>query len=162
MLAILVSVGLVAGAFDEEPTQSSTPTSSPVAIGEVEAVTLASGDEATVAVPVQVAEGHRVQANPASSEFLVPLQLEIDKVDGLDFGEPSYPMGEPYLLEGEDEPLSTYVGEFEVVVRVAAVEDAAPGEYWASGKLHFQACNSRMCLFPSSVPFELLLVVANP
>jgi hypothetical protein len=163
ILAILMLVGLVAGAFDEESIQSSTPTpSSPVAVGEVKVVTVASGDEATITVPVQVADGHRVQANPASNEFLVPLQLEIEEIDGFAFDEPIYPMGEPYLLEGDDEPLSTYVAEFKVVVRVAVEKDTAPGEYVVSGTLHFQACNSRMCLFPSSVPVELLLVVAAP
>jgi hypothetical protein len=163
ILAILISVGLVAGAFDEESIESSTPTpSSPVAVGEVEVVTVASGDEATIAVPVQVADGHRVQANPASNEFLVPLQLEIEAIDGFTFDEPIYPMGEPYLLEGDNEPLSTYVGEFKVVVQVEAAEDATPGEYRAFGELQFQACNSRMCRFPSSVPVELLLVVAAP
>ena len=165
IVAILFSVGLAVGVWGEEAPQSSTPASdstSPVTVGEMEAVTVVSGDEATVSVPVRVADGHRVQANPASNEYLVPLQLDIEELDGLEFGEPIYPRGEPYLLEGDDEFLVTYVGEFEVVVRVAAANDAAPGEYRARGELKFQACNSRMCLFPSSVPVELLLVVAAP
>ena len=163
--AILISVGLMAGVGAEEASQSSTSTSdptSPVTVGEMASVTLAPGDEATVSVPVRVADGHRVQANPASSEYLVPLQLDLEELDGLEFGEPIYPRGEPYLLEGDDEFLITYVGEFEIAVAVAAANDAAPGEYRARGELKFQACNSRMCLFPSSVPVELLLVVAAP
>ena len=52
--------------------------------------------------------------------------------------------------------------DVEIAVAVAAANDAAPGEYRARGELKFQACNSRMCLFPSSVPVELLLVVAAP
>lgn len=164
IVAFLITVGFVAGVGGEEPSQSSTPTSassSPVAVGEVEAVTILSGEKATVTVPVQVADGHRVQANPASSEFLVPLQLEIGKVDGLTFGPPVYPESEPYLLEGSDEPLVTYVGEFEVVVPVFAAEETVPGEYLVSGELHFQACNARMCLFPAFVPVELQIVVSE-
>ena len=165
IVAILISFGLAGGLGGEEPAQTSTPTSassSPVTVAEFEPVTIPSGEKARVTVAVRVADGHRVQANPASNEFLVPLELEFEEVEGLEFGEPIYPDGEPYLLEGDDEFLSTYVDEFLITVEVAAAAGVAPGEYRVSGQLRFQACNSRMCLFPSSVPVELPLVVPAP
>jgi hypothetical protein len=125
----------------------------------MEPVRVAAGGRSIVRIAVQVAGGHRVQANPASNEFLVPLRIEIESVGGLDFGPPVYPEGEPYLLEGSDEVLMTYAGEFEVIVPVSAADAAAPGGYAISGELHYQACNSRMCLFPASTSVELQIVV---
>jgi hypothetical protein len=122
-------------------------------------VKMVDGSSSFARIPVQVADGHRVQANAASNEFLVPLQLEIEEADGLVFGPPVYPEAEPYRLEGADEDLDTYAGEIEVVVLVSTTDNAAPGDRNVVGRLHFQACNARMCLFPASVPVELQIVV---
>jgi hypothetical protein len=162
---ILISLGLTVGVGSGKPSPEPTPTATPplaVTIGAVAPVRIFVGHETTITIPVRVADGHRVQANPASNEFLVPLQLEFEEVDGLVFGPAVYPKSEPYLLHGSEEVLETYVGELEVEMWVSATEGAAPGEYRASGELRFQACNSRMCLFPSSVPVELSLVVTAP
>jgi hypothetical protein len=70
-------------------------------------------------------------------------------------------MSEPYLLEGSDELLFTYAGEFEVVIPVSATEAAEPGDHSLVGELRYQACNSRMCLFPASVRVELEIVVSK-
>lgn len=164
IIAILLAVGWVGGAQSEEPSPSPTPTAAaagPVTIGVVETVMVATGNGSTVRVPVRVADGHRVQANPASNEFLVPLTLGIEDSDGLVFSPPVYPMSEPYLLEGSDELLFTYAGEFEVVIPVSATEAAEPGDHSVVGELRYQACNSRMCLFPASVRVELEIVVSK-
>ncbi len=160
IIAVLFAAGLAAGAGGEEA--SSTPTSAgPVTVGEVAPLKVAAGASSAVNVGVRVADGHRVQANPASNEFLVPLSIEIEDIDGFVFGPPGYPESEPYLLEGADEFLNTYVGEFSVVVPVSATEAAAPGHHRVVGKMRYQACNSRMCLFPASVAFELEIVVSK-
>ena len=156
----MLAAGWVAGAQGDEP--SPTPAAAgPVTVGDETSVTVAAGASSTVHVPVRVADGHRVQANPASNQFLVPLELDIDDQEGLVFAIPAYPKAEPYLLDGADEVLMTYAGEFEVIVSVAAADDAAPGDHIVSGELHYQACNSRMCLFPASLGFELRIVVSE-
>ena len=109
----------------------------------------------------RISSGVRVMSNPASSEFLVPLEILLEDSDGLVFGPPTYPDAEFYLLEGEDEPLLTYVGTFEVVVPLAVDEDATPGEHTVPAELRYQACNSRMCLFPESMEIELVIVVSS-
>jgi len=159
IVAILLASGWVAGAKGEEP--SPTPAAAgPVTVGEVAPVKITTGASSIVHVPVRVAEGHRVQANPASNDFLVPLKIEIEDCNGLVFGPPVYPEAEPYRLEGTDEDLSTYVGEFEIVVPVSATDAAVPGHHSVLGKLHYQACNRRMCLFPASEWVELQIVVS--
>jgi len=161
VLATLLIAFWAAGAHSADP--SSTPSAAGhVAVGPIGPVALAAGESFAVHVPVRVADGHRVQANPASSEFLVPLELDFTALEGLLMGEPTYPLAEVYLLEGSDEPLLTYSGEFEVIVTVTAADDVPPGEIAVPAMLHYQACNSRMCLFPASVPVEVQIVVSAP
>jgi DsbC/DsbD-like thiol-disulfide interchange protein len=158
IVAIVLAAGWVFDAQAAEP--SPTPAAEgPVTVAEVAPVKITAGASSAVHVPVRVADGHRVQANPASNEFLVPLQVEIEDSDGLVFGPPIYPEAEPYRLEGADEDLDTYAGEIEVVVPVSATATAAPGDHSVMGQLRYQACNPRMCLFPASVPVELQIVV---
>lgn len=160
IVAILLVTGWVAGAQGEEP--SPTPaTAGPVTVGESAPLQITAGASSTAGIPVRVADGHRVQANPASNEFLVPLTLEIDDVGGLVFGPPAYPEGEAYRLEGADEDLQTYAGEFEVIVPVSVTDAAAPGLRRVVGELHFQACNSRICFFPATVAVGLEIVVSK-
>jgi hypothetical protein len=106
---ILISLGLTVGVGSGKPSPEPTPTATPplaVTIGAVAPVRIFVGHETTITIPVRVADGHRVQANPASNEFLVPLQLEFEEVDGLVFGPAVYPKSEPYLLHGGEEVLS--------------------------------------------------------
>ena len=157
---MLTAVAASAELFSD-PTP--TPTArGPVTVGELAPIRIADGASETINFEIQVAEGHRVQANPASSEFLVPLEIVIEDRDGLVFGPPTYPDPELYLLEGEDEPLLTYAGSFKVVVPVALEEDAAPGELTVPAELRYQACNTRMCLFPESIEVALRIVVLTP
>jgi hypothetical protein len=158
---MLLAVGWVAGA--KAPEQSPTPAAEgPVAVGEVAPVTVTASAPSTIEVSVRVADEHRVQANPASNELLVPLKLEIEDSHGLLFGPPVYPEAEPYRLEGADDDLDTYAGEIEIVVPVSVTGDATPGRRTVVGTLHYQACNPRMCLFPASAPVQLQIVVSPP
>jgi DsbC/DsbD-like thiol-disulfide interchange protein len=83
------------------------------------------------------------------------VDLEIEAVDGIEFGDPVYPKGQPYRLQGTDEDLSTYQGDIEIVVAVTATEAAPVGRRDIHGELRFQACNSQVCLFPASVAVTL-------
>ena len=61
-----------------------------------------------------------VQANPASDEFLIPLQIEIEPRDGVRIGDPRYPPGEAHRLGGTDSDLLIYDGAFELSVPIMA------------------------------------------
>lgn len=136
-------------------------TSDPVVtIQTPEAVTLAAGGKAEACIRVSVAAGYHIQANPASSEFLVPARLELKARGGVHPGEPIYPPGQPYRLEGTNSDLMTYQGTFEIVVPLEARELARLGNRTLQGVLRHQACDERSCLFPGSVPVKLTVQVA--
>lgn len=122
-------------------------------------VTLVVGEVAEARITVVVAEGYHIQANPASSEFLVPARLELKARGGVRPGRPVYPPGQSYRLEGTSDDLMTYEGAFEIVVPLEASESARPGNRILQSMLHYQACDARSCLFPTSVPVKLTVRV---
>ena len=128
-------------------------------ISQEAALPIAPGGSAERCLKVVVSPGYHVQANPASDEFLIPLQLEIEPRDGLRTGDPTYPPGQPHRLEGTDADLLIYEGTFEVLMPIMAEVSAVPGEYVLDGSLRYQACDSRSCLPPTSVPVEIAVRV---
>lgn len=165
IIAILAAAGSLSVACAEgrlDPPAPATVAGQPVVVGERAPVTIQAGAEATLRIPIIVADGYRIQANPASSEFLVPLEIRLEPVDGLQVGAPIYPIGQPYQLLGSEALLSTYRGEIEISVPLTATAVARHGIHEIQGSAHFQACNSRVCLFPGSVPVRFAIVVTEP
>ena len=126
-----------------------------VTVSAPEAVTVAAGKKAEARVEVKVKEGFRVQANPASEPYLIPLRLEMAETPRVRPGTPVYPVGRPYRLQGTEKELSTYEGTFEIRVPVEVAAGASPGDERLEGVLRYQACDARICLRPTSVPVSL-------
>lgn len=125
-------------------------------------VLLPAGGTAEARILVTVAEAYHVQANPASEEFLVPVQLRLRGKGGVRAKQPTYPPSQMYRLQGTTEDLMTYEGTFPIVVPVEAAASTPPGDYLLRGVLRYQACDARTCLFPTSVPVALTFrVVPN-
>lgn len=125
-------------------------------------VVLAPGGSAEARLAVLVASGFHLQANPASEEYLVPTRLELAKGSDIRPGKPIYPPGRPYRLQGASSDLLTYEGRFEIRLPLEASARAKPGDRTLTGKLHYQACDAKTCLFPSSVAVKLQVTVAPP
>jgi len=119
------------------------------------AIRLKVGGMGQARIEISVAEGYHVQANPASDEFLIPLQLQLRGTGGVRPGKSIYPSGQPYRLQGASADLMTYEGNFEVMVPLKAAASARPGHLVLEGVLRYQACDSRTCLFPASLPVAL-------
>jgi DsbC/DsbD-like thiol-disulfide interchange protein len=137
--------------------ETATPASPPpvVAVEEPALVSVAAGGATEARITVMVASGYHVQANPASDQFLVPLQLELKSTGGVRPEQPHYPPGQPYQLEGAANDLLTYGGTVELVVPLRASPSARPGHRVLQGTLRYQACDTRACLFPAAVPVSV-------
>jgi hypothetical protein len=130
-----------------------------VSVEEPEPVALAADGTAEARIRVRVAEGYKVQANPAANEFFIPTEFTLGPAHGVHAGRPLYPPSRMYRLEGTTEDLPTYQGAFEIVVPLRARPTAVPGHHLLRGELRYQACDSRSCLFPASVPVTLTVEV---
>jgi hypothetical protein len=105
---------------------------------------------------IKIKEGFHIQANPASERYLVPARLELQEDPRLRLGKPVYPPGRPHRLKGADKDLSTYEGTFDIRVPLEA-NGPQPATLAIEGRLHYQACNDRVCLRPASVPVRIRL-----
>jgi DsbC/DsbD-like thiol-disulfide interchange protein len=124
-------------------------------------VVAAKGQATELTVTVRIKKGFHIQANPASDEFLIPSTLTIDASEGIVPGEPAYPPGRPYRLKGSTDDLLTYEDEVMIRLPVKVMDSAKPGNVSITGKLRFQPCDDRKCLFPRSAPVVIPLKIVS-
>ncbi len=103
---------------------------------------------------MQLRQGYHVNSNTPSDEYMIPLKLTWD-AGTLEVKEVVFP--KPHLEKSEfaEKPLSVFTGEFDIITKLAAKPNAAPGLGMLSGKLRYQACNDKMCLPPKTVEVKL-------
>lgn len=132
-----------------------------VTTGRVDTVYASPGDTVTAVLPLKVARGYHVNANPAASEFYLPLELLLPDSGLIQAGAPRYPAGKTWRLEGTEEDLLVYGGTVEIRVPLTIAAQAEPGDYVMRGTLEFQACDDRVCLMPDSRPVALWVRVTQ-
>jgi hypothetical protein len=140
---------------------SAGPHDSPavLTVGSVDAKPVAAGDSTRVRIILKIARGYHVNANPAASDFYIPLEVKLADTAGIRIGATHYPKGKKWRLAGTDEDLLVYGGAVTVDVPVAIAKDAKIGEQMLSGSVDFQACTDEMCLMPDSLPLRIKIVV---
>lgn len=130
-----------------------------VTIMPSKSVAVAKGQVAQLTITAKIKTGFHIQANPASDEFLVPTTLTMQASEGLVPGKPVYPPGRSYKLKGAMEDLLTYEDEVTIWLPVKVMDSAPTGNVSLTGKLDFQPCDDRKCLFPRSVPIIIPLKI---
>ncbi|HEY3294757.1 MAG TPA: protein-disulfide reductase DsbD domain-containing protein [bacterium] len=128
-------------------------------IGSVPAAKVHPGDTLVVTIPITVARGYHVNANPAASDDYIPLEVKLDSTDGIRAGDAVYPKGTVWRLEGTTENLLVYGGDIMVKLRLAVSRSAAAGKRVMKGTLDFQACNNQVCFLPESRPLAVTVEV---
>lgn len=123
------------------------------------AITAKPGSTIHIPLSLQVDEGYHVNSNAPSEDFLIPLRLTWSP-GALQNTVVSFPKPQFEKFAFSEKPLSVFKGTFEVGTRFKVSADAKPGPASVTGKLHYQACNDRMCLTPRtldvSVPIEIV------
>jgi hypothetical protein len=138
-----------------------------VTLVEPELVTLVPGGTAEARLAFTIADGFKLQANPASDRFLVAAELELEADELIHTGSPVYPPGKPYRLRGASSDLAIYEGSFAVAVPLEAWAGAPEAttsgpEVVLEGVLRYQACNPERCLRPSTIPVRFPVRIAAP
>src|SRR5210317_2112892 len=114
-------------------------------------VAVAKGQRTELTVTAKIKKGFHIQANPAADEFLIPTTLTIQDSPDILLGKPVYPTGLPYRLKGSSKDLLTYEGEVTIILPFKVMDSAPSGKINLTGKLNYQPCDDRKCLFPRSV-----------
>ena len=118
-----------------------------------------AGENATINVYVVVKKGFHIQSHEVIDEFIVPTTLEMNTGEIITTGKYSFPPGKKFKLEGTDNYLLVYDGNFKITIPFKASEKIQKGKYPLYAKLRYQACDSRTCFFPKSIDFIISVTV---
>jgi len=111
------------------------------------------GQPAQLDIVVTIDAGYHAQSHTPADAYLIPLVVTMDPIVGVTFGDPNYPPG-----ESVDDPAlgheNIYTNQVVVAVPVT-LNDASGLGSTIQGKLRFQACDSKACYPPVSLPFSI-------
>jgi thiol:disulfide interchange protein DsbD len=115
----------------------------------VSATAVPAGQDAVVAVIIDVKPGFHAQSHKPKDPNLIPLTVTPEKPDVGTIGEAVYPPGqdETYPRLGT---LNVYTGKVVFYVPVTIPDDAPPGPALFKGKIRFQICDDKSCFAPET------------
>ena len=118
-------------------------------------VKVVAGEEVRVPLLVRIRPGYHINSDKPAEDYLIPTQIVWDAAP-LQVVRVEYPEPEIVTYDFSEKPLSVYSGEIEIVTILEAPAKAAPGES-LKGRLHYQACNDKACLAPTSTDISVPL-----
>ncbi|MBU0508406.1 protein-disulfide reductase DsbD N-terminal domain-containing protein [bacterium] len=128
-------------------------------VAPTDTVAAVHGDTALAQITLKVTPGYHVNANPAASEYYIPLEVKLDSTEIAYFLAPRYPSGKRHRLEGESEDLLVYDGAVTIDIPLIIGADVKSGTYSIKGRVEFQSCDDRVCFFPEERPLRVTLTV---
>lgn len=129
-----------------------------ISVLEVEPVKVKMGQTVKAVVPIRIKDGFHIQSNPPSKPNIAT-QITFATFPGVTIGTPEYPAGQPYRLETSDREILTYEGNLEIPVPITVSSKLKAGKRVLKGTVRYQACDTKICYFPSKSEFSVSLVV---
>ena len=123
-------------------------------------VRAAIGGMVQVQLPFSLQEGYHVNSDKPSDAYLIPLKLTWTP-GPLQPGEVVYPKPAKHKVQSEPKPLSVFSGTFELSAKFSVPATAVTGPAAMNGKLHYQACNDKMCLAPKDIPVSVQIDIVK-
>jgi thiol:disulfide interchange protein DsbD len=120
--------------------------------------TLAPGESGELVVPIKIANGYHVNANPPTYSYLKATELEIPAAHGISVEFITYPDPLIRKFAFAEKELAVYEGEAVLKARLKADKSAQAGKHNLSAKLRVQACDDKVCYAPGVMD---LLVPVN-
>ncbi len=124
------------------------------------------GQQAVVAIVLEVPEGYHGQSSEPLLDFLVPFNISVDEFDGVTVYAPIYAKGhiENYPLVSPDTngDMSVYTGRTVHYLPIEVSADARPGEtITLTGKAVVQNCDDSLCYQPETLKWSVQVIVAG-
>ena len=113
--------------------------------------TLVRGQSGDVLVPIKIANGYHINANPPSFPYLKATELEVPPAHGISVEFITYPDALKRKFSFAETELAVYEGETIVKARLKADQSAEPGKHNLSAKLRVQACDEKVCYAPGAL-----------
>lgn len=113
---------------------------------QLSSIPSSNNDERPFILHLSIEPGFHINANPASMDFLIPTSIHVDGAPDLNV---RYPKPESFSPRFVDETIHVWSGELRLTARFKPQDEARPGY------VRVQACNDRICLPPSNLPFTV-------
>lgn len=153
---LLIAIAVLFPAFAETAVEPKAY----VTLGKIKPVSVKIGKETELVIPASVLKGHHIQANPATLPNLIPTEVSLDSLEGLEIKPTVYPKSKAWRLSSAGKEIQTFDGKVEFKVGMTA-KNLKPGRYELKGSLRYQACDEKNCFFPASVPLLIPLTVTE-
>lgn len=122
-------------------------------------VTTRAGEVTTINIAVSVKNGYHIQANKVNDEFIIPTTVELTPTTEIKIKKIVFPSSKKFKLEGVDDYLEVYDGNFEIAVKLKTAHAVQRGTHQLEGRLKYQACDSVRCFSPKDVRFLVELYI---
>ncbi|MDP9000007.1 MAG: redoxin domain-containing protein, partial [Myxococcota bacterium] len=145
---------------DELEGMLSAENAEPPTLAPDKIVSVAAGDAAIarpggtgeVIIALSIAPFYHLMSDRPSAPEYIPTRVRLEDVDGVAFGEATYPAPVPFKLANH--AIATFQGAVEVRIPFQVAAGAAPGDRKVKAALRYQACTATRCLFPATHVFE--------
>ena len=119
------------------------------------------GESSTIHIGVEVENGYHLQANKLKDEYLIPTTLTIKTDASIILVKQTFPQSKKFRLQGSDDYLSIYDGDFDLRITFKTTKTIQKGRYNLAATLRYQACDSKSCLSPRTIDFFIPIEVST-
>jgi hypothetical protein len=114
-----------------------------------EQITIPAQKSTPVDLHFRVADGLHINSHNPHEKSFIPTSLAVAETSALKISAVDFPAGTDYAFAfAPSEKLSVYSGEFTLKAHLTA----PAGNYMLQGLLRYQACDSRSCYPPKTIP----------
>lgn len=154
LLLGLITVCGAPVAWGQSAVRLSEPDSRATVWAAIDSDSLHPGQQALVAVVIDIKQGFHAQSHTPFDENLIRLEVSMGSADAVEFAAPQYPPGEivEYATLGR---LSVYGGRTVVYVPFTVSPSASPGPLQFDGTVSYQICDDDNCFEPQIKPFQV-------
>ncbi len=148
-LILVCGCGVFAQDFSGSSSAESKATKGMVSYLFPEQVSIAAQKPATIDLHFRVADGLHINSHTPREKSLIATNLAVAETSALKVTGIEFPAGVDYAFAFDpSEKLSVYTGEFTLKAHLTA----PAGNYMLQGLLRYQACDSRSCYPPKTIP----------
>jgi hypothetical protein len=148
-LVLLCAIAGMAQDFSGSTSAESKTTKGMVTYLFPEQVSIPAQKSTAVELHFRVADGLHINSHAPREKSLIATNLAVAETSALKVTGVEFPAGTDYAFAFDpSEKLSVYTGEFTVNAHLTA----PAGNYMLQGLLRYQACDSRSCYPPKTIP----------
>ncbi len=121
-------------------------------------IKLVAGTTTTAKLNFRISPEYHIQTNDPADEALVPTQLFLESLPGIETGAPSFEC-DHLIINPDDHNSEWFEDILNVYFPVSVSDELRRGEYLIKGSLQYQACVDKHCLFPRNYEFVFSVLV---